>query len=287
MKQRELPEALAIRVKINEMKQIFILIVLSAAFFSCRPTKKIIGSVIDPKDTTENINPKTSQALELAKIAKQKIAERTIDFRTFSAKIKIDSEDENGKNPDITAVVRMVKDSAIWVSLTATLVNFEVYRALITKDKVILLDKTKKTYTERSLDYLQEVTKIPFDFQTLQNLIVGNPVFYDSANATAKKIEDYILVNSVAKDFKNLLTLHANNYELSQSKLDDIMLERNRSANISYREYEKVNGIDFSTYREMNIAEKNKLDIRMKYKQYEFNKDLSVSFVIPKNYKKK
>ena len=69
------------------------------------------------------------------------------------------------------------------------------------------------------------------------------------------------------------------------SKLDDLDVARNRTADITYGDYENKSGFDFSTYREITVSEKNKLDIRLNYKQYEFNKDLSVSFRVPKNYK--
>ena len=64
-------------------------------------------------------------------------------------------------------------------------------------------------------------------------------------------------------------------------------MARNRTADITYSEYETKSGFSFSTYREITVSEKNKLDITLKFKQYEFNKELSVSFNIPKNYTRK
>jgi hypothetical protein len=84
--------------------------------------------------------------------------------------------------------------------------------------------------------------------------------------------------------FKHLLTLSSNNYYLTHSKLDDVDLSRSRTADLTYAGYENKSGINFSTYREITVSEKNKLDIWLNYKQYEFNKELSVSFNIPKNY---
>jgi hypothetical protein len=69
--------------------------------------------------------------------------------------------------------------------------------------------------------------------------------------------------------------------------LDDKDITRSRTADITYDDFENKNGIIFSTYREITVSEKNKLEIRMNYKQYEFNKNVSVAFSIPKNYKQK
>ena len=102
-----------------------------------------------------------------------------------------------------------------------------------------------------------------------------------------RNLGNYILASSVDKDFKNLLTLSADKKLLLHSKLDDVNIFRNRTADITYDEYTDINGKPFSTYRQIIASEKNKLDIRMNFKQFEFNKELSVSFSVPKNYKRK
>ena len=70
----------------------------------------------------------------------------------------------------------MYKDSAIWLSANAIL-GIEAMRVLITRDSVKLLDKLNKVYTARSVDYLQDLTSLPLDLPTLQDLIIGNAVF--------------------------------------------------------------------------------------------------------------
>jgi hypothetical protein len=254
---------------------------------SCR-TPKQLNKAISPKDSTI-IAAKNTAADSLMKIKQtmDKLRSHYINYNTFNAKIKVEYEDSKGKQPDITAVVRIMKDSAIWVSLSATIFSMEVYRMLITKDSVILMNPREKEVQYRSLDYLQEVTAIPFDYKTVQDILIGNPVFFDSALVSYKKIDDKILVSTVGEFFKHLLTLSADNSLVLHSKLDDVNVARNRTADITYDDYENKNGTYFSTYREITVLEKNKLDIRLKYKQYEFNKELSVSFKVPKNYKRR
>ncbi len=273
------------------MKQInlvLLAVITLMSVFSCRTVKQI-NKVIAPKDTTLVMPSDQSKADSLLMISNTLtgLNKNHIDFQTFSAKIKVDYQDNNGKQPDVTAIVRIVKDSAIWVSLSATILNFEIYRVLITKDSVILLNKQQKEVQYRSLDYLQEVTQIPFDYATLQDLLVGNPVFTDTNIVSFKKTENQVLLLCLGKFFKNLLTLSPDNNQLLHSKLDDVDMARNRTADITYSEYETKSGFSFSTYREITVSEKNKLDITLKFKQYEFNKELSVSFNIPKNYTRK
>ncbi len=275
------------------MKNVFIIclaVIAMVSANSCRTTRHI-NKAIAPKDTTAAVITNTyssaEDSLKMIQATMQGLQKHHIDYKTFNAKIKVEYEDSKGKQPDITAVVRIVKDSAIWVSLTATFLNFEVYRMLITKDSVVLMNIREKEVQYRSLDYLQEVTEIPFDYKTIQDLLIGNPIFLDTSIVYYKKADSKILVSTVGEFFKNLLTLSADNNILLHSKLDDVDVNRNRTADITYDDFDNKTGVDFSTYREITVSEKNKLDIRLNYKQYEFNKDFSISFKVPKNYKRK
>lgn len=272
-------------MKMKFINTFFVLVILAFLVQSCRTVKQI-NKAIAPKDSTAVIMIDQSKADSIMMVKKtmENLKQNYIDFKTFNAKIKVDYQDNKGKQPDVTAIVRVIKDSAIWISLTASILNIEIYRVLIKKDSVILLNKQDKEVQYRSIDYLQEVTEIPFDYKTLEDLLIGNPVFIDSNIVYYKKTDNQILFSMVGKYFKNLLTLSSDNYFLTHSKLDDVDITRSRTADLTYSDYENKTGFNFSTYREITVSEKNKLDIRLNYKQYEFNKELSVSFNIPKNY---
>lgn len=263
-----------------------IVILLSLFFTQCR-SGKTITKAIAPRDTTKIIVIKSpSDSSLLINSTKDIIQKNIIDFKTFSAKIKLEIDDSKGKKPDLIANIRMIKDSAIWISISASILNIEVFRVLITRDSVILLNKQEKEVQFRSINYLQEITEIPFDFRTLQNLLVGNPIFYNDSIISVRKFEEFLLVSSMNKDFKNLLTISTVDNTLKHSKLDDVNVARNRTADFTYDSYANTGDFKFSTYRQIIASEKNKLDIRMNFKQFEFNKELSVYFSVPKNYKK-
>ncbi len=251
----------------------------------CHPARQI-NKVIAPKDSTM-FSRNNDDSIREVKKTLEIFKSNFIDFRTFSAKIKAEVETSKEKLPDLTAVVRIIKDSAIWMSVSATFLNIEVYRVLITRDSVILMNKKDKEVQYRSLDYLQEITEIPFDFATIQNLLVGNPIFFNDSIQSYKRYDNFILISSIGNYFKHFLNLSPVNGVLLHSKLDDVDLTRNRTADINYGDYENVSNFLFSTSRQIVIAEKNKIDMRLKYKQPEFNKDLSVAFPVPRNFKRK
>ncbi len=286
MSRTEAPVALAIPENNfkNVYKYLLHIAFIAVVFASCKTVKKI-NTAIAPKDSVLiSSQVHIADSSEFAAGVMQSLDNNNITAQTFSAKIKVEVTDAQGKQPDITAVVRMIKDSAIWMSLTATFLNFEFYRVLITKDSVILLNKREKEVQYRSLHYLQEITSVPFNLNTLQNFFVGNPIFFDSTNISFKKIPNFILVSSLMGDFKNLLTLSAENNLLLHCKLDDVDVFRSRTADITYDNYNLVDGKLFSFKRQLLVAEKNKLNLKMEYKQVEFNKDLSVSLKVPRNY---
>jgi hypothetical protein len=254
----------------------------------CKTAKKIQAAV-DKKDSTSIniIQPVNEDSILLVKSALQEVYRKKIDYKTFSAKIKVEYEDAKGKQPNITAYVRALKDSIIWISGYATIFNVEAFRILIKKDSVFVLDKINKEVKLRSIDYLQEVTEIPFDFETLQNLLIGNPIFLEDNVISYKETDSKILLATLGKYFKHLLTLNKTDHFLIHSKLDDVNIVRNRTADITYGDYLNNDGVNFSTFREITVSEKNKLDVLLNFKQYEFNKELVIIFNIPANYTRK
>ena len=74
---------------------------------------------------------------------------------------------------------------------------------------------------------------------------------------------------------------------MQHSKLDDIDPGKNRTADITFSNYDKVNNFNFSTARRISVAEKAKLDINLEFKQYNFDQPQTFPFNIPKNYKSK
>jgi hypothetical protein len=267
---------------------IFILVLLAAV--ACRPTKKVqkIEEAISKKDTTETVVitqvPVVDSAKVLAGIV-EKVNTKRINFNTFSAKVKIDYESQENKDGG-TAHIRLQKDKILWVSLTGPL-GVEGFRLLITPDSVTLMNKLQKTVQYRTISYLQELTDIPFDFSTLQDMIVGNPIFADKKVVSYRETGDQLLVFIVGDIYKHLLTLNNRDYTLVHSKLDDVDVTRNRTCDITYSDYETGAGFPFATKRVIHVSEKGKLELQMDFKQYAFNPALTFPFNVPKNYKRK
>ena len=272
------------------MKFLSIFFSIAIIIVGCRPAKKVqkIQEAISKKDTTEVIvvNENTTvDSVELVHQVYKKVIKNKIEFTTFSAKVRVSYEGKEGGD-EATAFIRLKKDSAIWLSLRGAL-GIEGFRVLITKDSVKVMNLLKKNVQFRSISYLQEITDLPFDFSTLQDLIVGNPVFIDT-NIVSYKVNsnNELLVLMNGPLFKHLLSLSNYNYTILHSKLDDIDAIRNRTCDITFSDYDSSGGSLFSTYRKISVAERSKLDIELNFKQHSFNQPVTFPFSIGKNYKR-
>jgi len=226
----------------------FSFIIFSFLITSCRGPKKL-QTAINKRDTTEVVvvvspnNTAHDDSMQYIRAARNAIISQKIDFTTFNAKIEVDYSGGDGKKYNVNAVFRMYKDSIIWISVNA-LLGIEAIRMVVTKDSVRLVNKLDKVYTARSVSYLQEVTALPLDLSTLQDLIIQH------------------------------------------SKLDDVDILRNRTCDLVYDKYETKKGVRFSTKRQITVSDKTKLDVKLDFKNYDFNETLSFPFSVPKNYDK-
>lgn len=265
-----------------------LLLIALYALSGCRATRKI-QTAINTKVDSVGL---AQQALEAARADSIRFIRgqydsamaHRIDFVSFNGKVDLEYEEPDGKKLNVNAQIRMQKDSLIWISLTA-IFGIEGVRACITADSVKVLDKQNKTYLVRSIAYLQEITALPLDLHSLQDLLIGNPVFLDSSFNTYSRGGGTISIQGSNTWFRQLLTFGESDKLISSYKLDDLDVNRRRSSYLAYADYENKLGPWFARRRTVQVAEKKNLSIRLNYKQYAFNETLSFPFVVPKNYK--
>jgi hypothetical protein len=269
---------------------VFLLIWIGSGASSCRSAKKIT-TAISKKDTSLRRSDTTAaedlhgDSLRYIRQLYSHIESNIVDCETFSAKLKVHYEGSDGKDYEFNAFIRLRKDRVIWISINA-LLGIEAFRAIITPDSVKILNKLDKVYQLRSVSYLQEMSHLPFDFNTLQSVVLGNPIYLDSNILYYRKDIQGISILSIGPVFRNYLTLN-NDLTLKHSILDDVDQMQARSCDITYGDFERVDTILFSTYRKIVISEKGRLDVEMNFKNIRFNENLDFPFTIPKNYKRK
>lgn len=275
------------------MKYLKILMLITI-LASCKTVKKVatIQEAIDKKDTTQTVVITETPKVDSASIVRgimDKVVTNNIQFKTFNAKIKIDYE--SAENSDsYTGYLSIAKDSLIFIRIRGSFlgISAEGLQVKISKDSVVLVKKVGDKYVQyRTIDYLKEATQIPFDFSTLQDLLIGNPVFVTDNIVSYRDGPTTLSVLMVGEIFKHLISLSNDDFKVVHSKLDDVDIQRNRTCAISFSNYQPMGTYQFATQRKIVVAEKSKLDINLDFKEFALNEPLKYTFEVPKNYKRK
>jgi hypothetical protein len=276
------------------MKKLFQIFFLIAILASCKTVKKVSGiqEAINKKDTSQTVMIVEAPKVDSAAVVKSimdKVIKSKIDFKTFNAKIKVDYTSANNSDK-YTTYLSMYKDSIIYIKVIGSFLGIpgEGLQVKITKDSVVLVKKVGDKYVQkRSIDFLQEATEIPFDFYTLQDILIGNPVFLDNNIVSYREGNAQLLVFMIGDIFKHLITLSNADFSVVHSKLDDVDIQRNRTCDISFLNYVNLGPYRFSSYRNIVVSEKSKLDVNLDFKEFSLNEPLKYTFEVPKNYKRK
>jgi hypothetical protein len=269
-------------------------VAFSFLLFSCKTVKKVeqIQEAITKKDTAQVVVIKETPVVDSAAIVADimgKVVKNKIDFNTFNAKIKVDYTGAE-KNDNYTVYLSMRKDSIIIIRVKGSFlgISAEGLQLKINKDSLTLVRKVGEKYVmNRSISYLQEVTEIPFDFATLQDMLIGNPVFMSNNLVSYKNSNSQLLVVMVGELFKHLINLDKADNRVLYSKLDDVDVQRNRTCDITFSNYQPLGTYLFAANRKISMAEKSKLDISLDFKEFTLNDPLKYNFDPPKNYKRK
>lgn len=276
------------------MKQTLALItlgIISTGMFSCRHARHIQRSAFPVTDTSKHNTTDTPDSSAIAeanafnKNMLSEIRSNIIDFNTFSAKLKVDFESEAKQMAGISAVIRMQKDSVIWISASLPVIG-EVARAIITPDSLKAIDKFHKKQYLRAIRDANDVLNIPFDFKTLQNLIIGNPVYLTDSIYQVVKTPAVISFSCDSTLFTSLFNVFADDYVLQQSKVMDKDSSHKRSCELTYGEYKSQDGHKFATRRRVFVEDKNFTKIDMDFNKVDFNQPVSFPFTIPSGYSK-
>ncbi|MFM7359161.1 MAG: DUF4292 domain-containing protein [Sediminibacterium sp.] len=275
------------------MKKLLGFLLLVIGFSACKTAKKTQGlqEAMSKKDTTQTviISEVKIDSGAIVRDILTKVVKSKIEFNTFNAKIKVDYESAE-KSDDYTIYLSMKKDSVILIKVKGSFLGISSVglEARITRDSLVLVQLVgEKNVKYRSISYLQEISQIPFDFATLQDIILGNPIYIDSNVLSYKNSESGLLVQMAGEVFKHLLTLNNTNFQIVHSKLDDINVQRNRTCDISQNSFQPMGNFMFSTYRKITLSEKSKLDVYLDFKEYTLNEPLKYTFNIPRNLKRK
>ena len=235
--------------------------------FSCKSTSVIKSGTVD-----ENLT---------AKAVIRNHYYSHINFKTLSGKMRIDYSDGESTQ-SVSVSFRMEKDKAIWLSAPLGIV-----KAYITPERVSFYNKLDNEYFDGNFSYLSQLLGTDLNFQKVQNLLLGEPLFdlRDEKYTVDIANDNYQLKPKKVGDlFKTLFQIEPLYYRMVTQQLSQPW--EKRLLEINYKNYQKVNKwilpgeIDI-----LAVDGDNTNNITVEFRNMEFNRTLNFPYSIPNGFK--
>jgi len=206
-----------------------------------------------------------------------------LDFHTFSGRAKVKLQ-WNDQAHDATLHVRVRRDQAIWLSVTAIL-GVEVARLLITPDSVRMLNKFQGEHMAKPFAYTHRYTNPAVDFGTLQDLLLGNVstslLRTDNVQVAGAEDEFIVIGRKGELDYQYRINTENRPFHFDLKEIgSDQRLET------YYADFARTDGYNFPRSMALNItAEDLLLKAQLTYSRVAFNERVDMPFSIPGRYK--
>ncbi|MCK9617218.1 MAG: DUF4292 domain-containing protein [Lentimicrobiaceae bacterium] len=207
---------------------------------------------------------------------------------------------ENKDKISFNGQCRIVKDSAIWISVSPAL-GIEMLRILITPDSVKMINRIEKTYYDADFQYINVLINNAVDFDMLQSLIVGNDLSYYENDKFKAGIENHFYkLNTIGRQKLKKFIRHENealivliqniwldpeNFKIKRISLKETQYE-NKKMDANYQEFAKNGEQFFPVKVSYHIEAEKKIDIEMHNSKIKIDEPFSIYFRIPENYQR-
>jgi hypothetical protein len=213
----------------------------------------------------------------------KKLVENQMNAEWISSKAKVVYRDDYGIEK-FTANLRFKKDSLIWLNFKR--LNVEGVRMQITPDSIYIINRLDNEYIVESLEKAQRKLGLPTNFQGMQAILLGNPVFF-TKDFDADFDDSRYRLSGKTDRYETKYWLESEKYLLSQMEIDDY--RNKRSLNVELKDYQETSGGEnFSYFRHLDFSSRKygAMSIEIDLSKVEFNVPKSIKFEIPDRYKK-
>jgi hypothetical protein len=215
----------------------------------------------------------------------------------FYTKISTTYTDTN-QNISFKTSVRMVKDSAI--NTLITYARIPIVNAIISTDSVTIVNKRDKCYIRQSLSYIKDNFGIDFNYRNIEELILGMPLDYDTAQKyfVIHDPHHYIVSSHKKRELKRIDKQEkvqqrediAIQYYLSDDakSLKGMLIESpedSTSIRVDYIKRDTVGGysVPLEVYIRI-LSPRNDIRIELAYDKVEIDQPQPLIMVIPEGY---
>lgn len=268
-------------------------------FFSCKTVSKV---TIHNKPLKKNISDKKLF---------QKIENNYLDYSNILIKRAVVSIESNDKKKKFSSVIKINKDSIIWMSVRAPL-GIEVLRIMFTNDSVKILDKLHKSYLVEDYNYINQLFNLELNYDIIQAILTKRLFEYKKENKKpfVKKFKGYSvgpyyaftyykarkkIFKKIKKEkiekldkYKDLIhqsfTIHPKSFAVMKVNVNEILSDRQLT--IVYDNFEFLDILNLPRIIKFNLTgEDMELLGTIKLNKITLNTKLNYKFSIPKKFK--
>lgn len=211
------------------------------------------------------------------------------DFDFLEARGKLTYEDDE-QRLKTTAIIRMAKDSVIWMSLRPAL-GIEALRVLVRPDSAFLLDRLHNKYMAYDMKGLSQKVNFDLDFGLLQAMLLGNTLPIGGEYGDVIRGEQTFLITQREEMFKIESHISRRNRKLLRLAVDDTV-SSNRME-VEYRDFKELeagrvlphSSFGFVDYRQDGQAKRSSLEADIQRIRFP-EEPLTFPFSVPEKYKK-
>ncbi len=267
----------------NLILKLFLILILATGYTACTGTRKAVRAPIKEEGAEFLIN---------------KLQEHELRFNQFSAKFNVTYQ-VDGKKTSVSGNLRIDYDSIIWISISPAL-GLEAVRFMLTPDSIKYLNRLSKTFLSQDFLYINQLLNKTMDYDMAQSFLIGNDFSLYESNSFKASIENqqYKLNTIDRRKIRRFVRrseddisipiqsiwLDPENFKISKVLIKEAERD-NRKFVATYGEFNKIEGRLIPSDLEFNIeTEVNKVKIKIRYSNIQFEQDQTYPFRIPENY---
>lgn len=244
------------------MNKVIYALALCMIFWSaCKTTRSTVKDCLKPEKI------ETAELLDSTK-AKQ------MEFAWFTGKARVSFND--GKtSQNVTASIRMQRDSVIWISITA-LMGYEAARIMVTPDTFEMLNRLDKIYIKEPLSKINDYIPIKADLRLLQDLIVGNYLWSTSGKLKHRYDKCLYVLKEDNSYTENTFWIEPGRFTIAE--METIEKSNDQKVSLIANDYELLNGYWFANSRDIVFTGTSTVTIGMNFSRVKWNDPTSFPF---------
>ena len=213
----------------------------------------------------------------------KRLVQNQVSAEWLSSKAKVTYRDDYGVQK-FTANLRFRKDSLIWLNFKK--LSVEAVRLQITPDSIYIINRLDNEYIIESFEEARRKFGLPANFEGLQSIVLGNPVFF-TTDLDSEIDKDRYKLEGKTDQYETKYWLEGTDFLLSQILIDDY--RNKRSMDASFGDYHEISdGQNFSYFRHLNLnsREFGEMSVKIELSKTEINVPKNIRFEIPDRYKR-